>query len=267
MKKRPPYLETFTSRHGKRMWFFRVGKGPRTRLPDEYGSPAFNAAYRAALAAQAVKEAPVARTLGWLIDQYRASPAWRILSAPQTPETSMTDIVERLRLYARQFEDQHAPQNLTIGLREAADEITRLRAEIERLRERAAVDLLAAATEITRLRALLDTVQRRSHTATPGNVVVEPGGIREAEAYLDRVNAALTGQPQSGWRPIETAPHEEVVLLGWWQSDWLGNDDWVSEVDHASFGWRRGSISSRSYHGRATHWQPLPPPPQKENET
>ena len=137
----------------------------------------------------------------------------------------------------------------------------------ERLRERAAVDLLAAATEITRLRALLDTVQRRSHTATPGNVVVELGGIREAEAYLDRVNAALTGQPQSGWRPIETAPHEEVVLLGWWQSDWLGNDDWVSEVDHASFGWRRGSISSRSYHGRATHWQPLPPPPQKENET
>ena len=35
----------------------------------------------------------------------------------------------------------------------------------------------------------------RAHDS-PGNVVVEPGGIREAEAYLDRVNAALTGQPQ-----------------------------------------------------------------------
>jgi hypothetical protein len=39
-----------------------------------------------------------------------------------------------LLLYAQQFEDQHAPQNMTIALREAGDEITRLNAENERLR-------------------------------------------------------------------------------------------------------------------------------------
>lgn len=39
-----------------------------------------------------------------------------------------------LLLYAQQFEDQHAPQNMTIALREAADTITRLTAEVERLR-------------------------------------------------------------------------------------------------------------------------------------
>ena len=39
-----------------------------------------------------------------------------------------------LLLYARQFEDQHAPQNMTIALREAGDEIDRLTAENERLK-------------------------------------------------------------------------------------------------------------------------------------
>jgi len=41
---------------------------------------------------------------------------------------------EWLRLYARQFEDQHAPQNLIIGMREAADEIERLKDGEARLR-------------------------------------------------------------------------------------------------------------------------------------
>ena len=34
-----------------------------------------------------------------------------------------------LLLYAQQFEDQHAPQNMTIALREAADTITRFTAQ------------------------------------------------------------------------------------------------------------------------------------------
>lgn len=42
---------------------------------------------------------------------------------------------EWLRLYARQFEDQHAPHNLSVGLREAADEIERLKDGEARLRE------------------------------------------------------------------------------------------------------------------------------------
>jgi predicted RNase H-like nuclease (RuvC/YqgF family) len=43
---------------------------------------------------------------------------------------SLSDLLLR---YAQQFEDQHAPQNMTIALREAAKEITALRAESERL--------------------------------------------------------------------------------------------------------------------------------------
>ena len=69
-KPRFPYLERFATRHGKLIWYFRVGKGPRTRLPDEYGSPAFLAAYSAALAGQNVPEAQDSRTLGWLIHQF-----------------------------------------------------------------------------------------------------------------------------------------------------------------------------------------------------
>ena len=41
---------------------------------------------------------------------------------------------DRLRLYARQFEDQHAPQSITMILRESADEIERLRAVLQRVR-------------------------------------------------------------------------------------------------------------------------------------
>ena len=39
-----------------------------------------------------------------------------------------------LLLYAQQFEDQHAPQNMTIALREAATEIDRLRGVLQRVR-------------------------------------------------------------------------------------------------------------------------------------
>lgn len=41
---------------------------------------------------------------------------------------------DRLRLYAHQFEDQHAPQSITMTLREAANEIERLRAVLQRVR-------------------------------------------------------------------------------------------------------------------------------------
>lgn len=46
----------------------------------------------------------------------------------------MTDIVERLRETADLSEAQQAPHNMVLHLRAAADEITRLTAEVERLR-------------------------------------------------------------------------------------------------------------------------------------
>jgi len=63
------------------------------------------------------------------------------------------------------------------------------------------------------------------------------------------------------WQKIESAPHGERVLLGWWQPDGLGEQDWECEVGAASWGWRRNGVSNMSYHGRATHWMPLPEPP------
>lgn len=79
-KKRPLYTETFLTRHGKRIWYFRVCHGKRVRLPGEYGSAEFQEAYRAALAKHVSGEAKTGRTLGWLIDQYRHSPAYEALA-------------------------------------------------------------------------------------------------------------------------------------------------------------------------------------------
>jgi hypothetical protein len=61
---------------------------------------------------------------------------------------------------------------------------------------------------------------------------------------------------QSAWQPIETAPHQEYVLLGW-----LYDGIWETDVGTATSGWRRGGISTMSQHGQATHWMPLPEPP------
>ena len=78
-KKRPLYLETFLTRHGKRLWYFRAGKGRRIPIKGEYGSLAFQEAYTTALQAYlAGKSAP--RTLSWLIEEYRRSPAWNGLA-------------------------------------------------------------------------------------------------------------------------------------------------------------------------------------------
>lgn len=64
------------TRHGRAVWYFRRGKGARTRLPGEYDSPEFMEAYHAALAGSTVQRArPTAKpnTLRWLVDRYRES--------------------------------------------------------------------------------------------------------------------------------------------------------------------------------------------------
>jgi hypothetical protein len=50
---RPPHLHRQRTRHGKTVWYVRHGKGPRVRLRAEFGTPAFDEAYRAALAGEA----------------------------------------------------------------------------------------------------------------------------------------------------------------------------------------------------------------------
>lgn len=45
---RQPGLTREVSRHGKTVWYYRLGKGPRTRIDGIFGSPEFNASYKAA---------------------------------------------------------------------------------------------------------------------------------------------------------------------------------------------------------------------------
>jgi integrase len=78
---RPPHLHRQVTRHGKTVWYVRVGKGPRTRIKAAFGTPEFEAEYRAAVSVRprSTSSAPV-NTLSWLIERYRETPAWRDLS-------------------------------------------------------------------------------------------------------------------------------------------------------------------------------------------
>lgn len=79
---RPPHLASEKTRHGRVVWYVRVGHGPRVRLHAAYGTPEFSAEYQAALAGH--KPTPrggKAGSLAWLIDRYRETPAWTGLAA------------------------------------------------------------------------------------------------------------------------------------------------------------------------------------------
>ena len=138
------------------------------------------------------------------------------------------------------------------------DEITRLRAENERLEdENKAVlaanrdvmlhwDVLKADYE--RLRAALHIIAGDLHTSWQGDIA----------------RAALDGQPApSGWRPIETAPKDgtEVLMVFVFEDDetlhrvvrWDGSEMWP---------WRDEYTGYRE--GEAKGWMPLPPAPGKE---
>ena len=80
---RPPYLHRETTRHGKSVWYVRVGKGaPRIRIRAEFGTADFTAEYEAALSGtpRTKKGAPSLGTLAWLVDRYRETTAWSSLS-------------------------------------------------------------------------------------------------------------------------------------------------------------------------------------------
>jgi hypothetical protein len=79
---RPPHLQCEPSRHGKPRWYVRVGKGPRIRITETYGTPEFTEAYQAALSGSPSSRSQKAPkgSLAWLIAQYRDSGAWQALS-------------------------------------------------------------------------------------------------------------------------------------------------------------------------------------------
>lgn len=72
------YVQRQVTRHGTVVWYFRIGSGPRTRLPGEYGSKEFVEAWKALIAGQSIeKPQPSKNTLQWLVDKYQQSAAFK----------------------------------------------------------------------------------------------------------------------------------------------------------------------------------------------
>lgn len=70
------------------------------------------------------------------------------------------------------------------------------------------------------------------------------------------IREVLAHRKAEAWQPIETAPHETLVVLGWYEGD-----VWKQEIALASAGTRYpNGYSDRWQHGRASHWRPLPDP-------
>jgi hypothetical protein len=63
---RPPHLHRETTRHRKSVWYVRIGKGKRVRIPGEYGSPEFMAAYDDAIS-RAMQAGPIEWARGRLL--------------------------------------------------------------------------------------------------------------------------------------------------------------------------------------------------------
>jgi integrase len=79
---RPPHLHREANRHGKVVWYVRVGKGARVRIRAAYGTPEFEAAYQAAVRGERPQgPGKTARgTLEWLFQLYRQTTAWTDLA-------------------------------------------------------------------------------------------------------------------------------------------------------------------------------------------
>ena len=79
---RPPHLHRETTRHGRTVWYVRVGKGPRIRIKAQFGTAEFDAEYQAAIsgAPRPAKGKANVGSLAWLIERYRESSAWTGLS-------------------------------------------------------------------------------------------------------------------------------------------------------------------------------------------
>src|SRR5215469_490925 len=79
---RPPHLQRQVTRHGKAVWYVRIGRGSRIRIRARFGTPEFDTEYQAALAGKPrpAKAGATAGTLAWLIERYRETTAWIDLS-------------------------------------------------------------------------------------------------------------------------------------------------------------------------------------------
>lgn len=84
----PPRVHRERNRHGSFVYYYRVLKGPRIRLPD-YGTPDFEAAYKAACAGTPVAfkrgiDPVYTGSLRWMVEQYKQSTHFRNELSPRT---------------------------------------------------------------------------------------------------------------------------------------------------------------------------------------
>lgn len=81
---RPPHLHRETTRHGKLVWYVRIGKGSRIRILADFGTPKFDAEYQAAISggtpAPNLRKAASSDSLAWLIERYRETTSWTDLA-------------------------------------------------------------------------------------------------------------------------------------------------------------------------------------------
>ena len=79
-RKLPKFLHREITRHGRAIWYFRRGKGQRIRIPAEFGSVEFWAAYEAAAkGARPAREGHTPGTFSAALRAYYASQTWAVL--------------------------------------------------------------------------------------------------------------------------------------------------------------------------------------------
>lgn len=79
----PKYVTKTITAGGKVLLYFRVDKGPRTRLPDDPSSDEFNEAYAACLLSKPKRHKAIpasSKSFRWLVERYMESGVWRALS-------------------------------------------------------------------------------------------------------------------------------------------------------------------------------------------
>ena len=88
------------NRHGARVWYYREGQGPRTRIRGEFGSPEFNAAVNAARGGHTTVGVKTTlshtdpNSFGWLVDQFLKSPAH--LSKEEPTQKARRNVLRRI---------------------------------------------------------------------------------------------------------------------------------------------------------------------------
>ena len=83
---RPPHLQRHVTRHGRAVWYVRIGRGARIRIRASFGSPEFDTEYQGAIQelhagkpARQDRGTPIG-SLAWLVERYRETGKWTGLS-------------------------------------------------------------------------------------------------------------------------------------------------------------------------------------------